>query len=362
MVNLSLNLCGLELRNPILPAAGPTTRDGAALLDVANNGAGGLVAKTVTKEPSEPPRPNLAKIKNGLLSAQFSSEIPIKRWLNQEYQKAKSSGLPLIANIGYNAEEIAEIAPQVVEAGADALELTVRPISDDPSSVMKATEVTKDVVDVPVFVKLSLQVPDITEFAKAAEEAGADGIVAIDAVGPCLAIDVNTARPLLGSKNGYGWLSGPPIKPLALRCVMDIARKVDVPVIGAGGVSGERDVAEFIMAGAAAVELCTAAITRGSKIYGLTADGLSKFMRSRGYESLEDFRGLALRHLPEEPAPTKIKHPEVLTSKCTGCALCLKDCPYDAVSIIGETARIDPKKCTGCGLCVSVCKPRALRI
>lgn len=362
MVNLSLDLCGLELRNPILPAVGPPSRDGDALVDIANNGAGGLVAKTVTKEPAEGPRPNLAKIKNGLLNADFSSEIPIKQWLNREYQEAQKSGLPLIASLGFSAEEIGEIAPLVVDAGADALELAIRPVSRDPSPVVEATETAKDEVDVPVFVKLSSQVPDITEFAKAAEDAGADGIVAIDAVGPCLAIDVNNTRPLLGSENGYGWLSGPPIKPLALRCVMDVARSVDISVIGAGGISDERDVVEFIMAGASAVELCTAAITRGPKIYGLIADGLSKFMRSRGYDSFEDFRGLAIRHLPEETGRAKVKQPEVMTSRCTGCALCYKDCPYDAVSIIGEVARIDPNKCTGCGLCVSVCKPRALRI
>ncbi|MBS3815799.1 MAG: 4Fe-4S binding protein [Hadesarchaea archaeon] len=361
MVDLSANLCGLELRNPIMPAAGPTSRDGNTLVEAANNGAGGLVSKTVSTKPAEVPRPNMAKVKNGLLNCETWSEIPLKQWLNEEYPKAKKSGLPLIASIGYNAEEIGEIAPQVVEAGADALELSTHYLGHDPSPVVESVKAAKEQVDVPILVKLSPHVLDITEFASAAEEAGADGIVAINTVGPCLSIDVNTGHPVLGSENGYGWLSGPAIKPLALRCVADIARTVDIPVVGVGGINKERDVVEFIMAGATAVELCTAAITRGAKVYGLIADGLTKFMKSKQYDSIEEFRGEALKHMPDEPLRTKSKPPEVLKSRCTGCGLCAKHCPFGAVKIVGGKAKIDPTKCTGCGLCVSVCPVRALR-
>lgn len=360
MVNLSVNLCGLELRNPILPAVGPLSRDGDALLKVANNGAGGLVADTVALEPERVPQPYLTKVSSGLISARRGSRIPLKQWLNEEYPKAKRSGLPLIASVGHKPEDVVEIAPKVEEAGADALELVIHPLGQDFTPMVEAIESVKDEVDIPVLTKLSAQLPDVVKAAEAAEDAGAEGIVAIDAVGPCISIDTSTAHTMIGSENGYGWLSGPPIKPLALRCVADISKNVDVPVIGAGGISDERDVVEFIMAGASVVELCTAAIIRGTKIYGIIADGLSKFMRARGYDSLEDFRGNALRHLPEEPIQRKVTQPEVLTSRCTGCALC-RICPYNAVRIVGQIARIDPNKCTGCGLCVSVCSPRALR-
>lgn len=361
MVSLSTEVAGLELRNPILPAAGPIVRDGNSLVEIANNGAGGLVAKTVSVEPAEVPRPNIAKIGDSLLNAELWSEIPLEQWLKKEYPKAKETELPLVASIGYSAEEIEEIAPQVAEVGVDALELSTHYLGYDPSPVVEAVEAAKSEVDIPVFVKLSPHVLDITEFAESAENAGADGIVAINTMGPSLAIDVNTEKPIMGSENGYGWLSGPAIKPIAVRCVADIAREVDIPVIGVGGIKDEQDVAEFIMAGASAVQICTAAITRGSKVFGLIADDLSKFMNARGYDTVDDLNGVALKHLPDEPVRTTAKQPEVLTSKCTGCGLCVKHCPFDAVTIVGGSARIDSAKCSGCGLCVSVCPVNALR-
>jgi len=86
-----------------------------------------------------------------------------------------------------------------------------------------------------------------------------------------------------------------------------------------------------------------------------------KFMRAKGYNSVNDFKGIALRHLPEQPFRTSAKPPEVISSRCTGCGLCERHCPYEAVRIVGKIARIDPVKCYGCGLCVSVCPTRAIR-
>jgi len=361
MVNLALEICGLKLRNPVMPAAGPTVHDGNAMVAAAKGGAGALVAKTLSVSPAEVPRPCMAKVKEGLLNAELWSDLPVERWLKFEYPKAKKTGLPLIASIGYKAEEIRELAPKVVSAGADALELSTHYLGNDPTPVVEATKAAKEVVKVPVFVKLSPNVLNSADFAKAAESAGADGIVAINTLGACLAIDIENAMPVLGSASGYGGLSGPAIKPLAVRCVADICRAVKIPVIGAGGITDGRDAIEFIMAGASAVQICTAAITRGSKIYGLIADEIARFMKARNYESIESFRGAALRHLPEQPMRTKAKPPEVLITRCNGCGLCEKHCVYGAARVIGGKARIDPGKCYGCGLCVSVCPSRAMR-
>jgi dihydroorotate dehydrogenase subfamily 1 len=320
------------------------------------------VSKTLSVKPAEVPRPCIVKIKDSILNAELWSDLSVEQWLSSEYPKAKKTGLPLIASIGYTAEEIRELAPKVVEAGADALELSTHYLGNDPAPVVEATKAAKEAVKVPVLVKLSPNVLDIAAFARAAEGAGADGIVAINTLGPCLSINIENTMPMLGSTSGYGWLSGPAIKPLAVRCVADIARAVKIPVIGCGGISNGRDAIEFIMAGASAVQLCTAVIVRGPRIYGLIADEMVRFMRVKGYNSIDDFRGIALKHLPEQPLRTRAKPPEVLMSKCTGCGLCERHCVYGAAKVVGKIARIDPVRCYGCGMCISVCPTRAVRL
>jgi dihydroorotate dehydrogenase subfamily 1 len=361
VVDLSVEICGLKLKNPVMPASGPNVQDGDALVKAAEGGAGGLVSKTVSVKPAEVPRPCITKVKDSLMSAELWSDIPLEQWIKAEYPKAKKTGLPLIASIGYRAEEIREVAPKVVAAGAAALELSTHYLSNDPTSVIEATKAAKEAVNVPVFVKLNPNVLDITQFAKAAEGAGADGIVAINALGACLAIDVENSMPMLGSAYGHGWLSGPAIKPLALRCVADIARSVKIPVIGVGGISSGRDAVEFIMAGASAVQVCTAAIVRGPKVYGLIADDMAKFMRARNYDNIKAMQGAVLRHLPDKVIHTTAQPVEVLKSKCTACGLCEQHCPYNAIHIVGKAANVDPAKCYTCGLCVSVCPTRAIR-
>jgi len=320
-----------------------------------------LVAKTVSVSPANVPRPSMVKVKDSILSAELWSDLPLEQWLRHEYAKAKKTGLPLIASVGYKAEEIRAVAPKVKAAGVDAIELSTHHLGKDLALVTEATKAAKEVVDIPVFVKLSPNALDVIQFARAVEGAGADGIVAINTLGPGLAIDIENTMPMLGSVSGYGWLSGPAIKPLAVRCVADICRAVKIPVIGVGGISNGRDAVEFIMAGASAVQLSTAAIVRGYKIYGLMADEMVKFMRAKGYNSIGDFKGIALRHLPEQPFRTTAKPPEVIASRCTGCGLCERYCVYEAVKVVGKIARIDPVKCYGCGMCVSVCPTRAVR-
>lgn len=360
-MSLVVEICGLKLRNPVMPAAGPTVRDGDALVAAAKGGAGALVTKTVSITPAEVPRPFMAKIRDNLLNAELWSDLPLERWLRFEYSKAKKTGLPLIASIGYKPEEIRELAPKVRDAGVDAIELSMQHIAQKSELVIEATKAAKESVDIPVFVKLSPDVPDIVKLAQDIERAGADGLVAINTLGPCLAINIETTRPLMGSQGGHGWLSGPALKPLALRCVADICRTVRIPVIGVGGISDGHDAIEFIMAGASAVQVCTAAIVRGQKVYGLIADEIARFMRIKGYDSINDFKGIALRHLPERPMYTA-KPPEFIASKCTLCGLCQKYCVYGAIRMIGRTVKIDPSRCTSCGLCVSVCPSRALLI
>jgi len=356
MADLAVEICGIRFRNPVLPAAGPPGWNGEALRRCAEGGAGGLVAKTISVKPAKVPHPNMAEIKGGFLNTELWSELPPEQWIEREYGIAKETGLPLIVSLGYTAQDIAQLAPRV-RPFADALELSTHYIGDDPKPMMEAIQAAKEAVEVPVFVKLS-PFRDMREAALAAKEAGADGIVAINSFGPTMAIDIETGFPLMGSKEGYGWLSGPALKPLAVRCVFDVARTVDLPIFGVGGISRGTDAIEHVMAGAWAVQVCTAAILRGP--HGKIASEMEAWLDEHGYSSLEEIRGLALRRLEEREYRLYPVPPELDVEKCTGCGLCELSCVYGAIKVKNGKAILDEELCQGCGLCVSRCRPRAL--
>jgi dihydroorotate dehydrogenase subfamily 1 len=354
-VDLAVAVCGLRFANPILTAAGPPVRDGAAILACAAGGAGGLVAKTISMTAAVPAIPNMAEIPHGFVNAELWSELPPEQWLEHEYTIARSAGLPLIVSLGYTAAQIGTLAPQV-RPFADALELSTHYIGEDPRPMVEAIRAAKAAVDVPVFVKLSPLGREMARAARAAEAAGADAIVAINSFGPVLAIDAETGRPRMGGPEGAGWLSGPALKPLALRCVWEVARTVAIPVIGCGGVSRGLDAVEMLMAGASAVQVCTAAILRGPAVFGRIASELATWLAAHGYRDVAEIQGLAVRQL----GPEVIGPPLLDLDLCNGCALCETSCPFDAIHVRDGKADLDEECCTLCGLCVTRCRPGAL--
>jgi len=359
MADLRVDICGLAFPNPVLPAAGPPGRDGRALLACAEGGAGGLVAKTISTRPAQVPTPNMAEIPHGFLNCEMWSELPPEQWLEHEYALARTAGLPLIVSLGYTAQDIAELAPRV-RPFADALELSTHYIGEDAQPMVEAIRAAKAAVDVPVFVKLSPLGREMRRAARLAQQAGADGIAAINSFGPCMAIDIETGLPLMGSHEGHGWLSGPALKPLAVRCIYEIAQEVDLPILGVGGVSRGEDAIEMVMAGAWAVQVCTAAILRGPQVYGRIASEIGRWLDEHGYASLADIRGLAHRQAAARPFRTQAVPPRLDVGRCTGCRLCEQSCPLGAIRVVDRTARLNLTLCSGCGLCVTRCRPRAL--
>jgi NAD-dependent dihydropyrimidine dehydrogenase PreA subunit len=184
----------------------------------------------------------------------------------------------------------------------------------------------------------------------------------INSFGPCLGIDLETGLPLMCSKEGFGWLSGAAIKPLALRCVYDAARAVTIPIFGVGGISNGRDAAEMLMAGASAVQVCTEAILRGPTVYGKIAGELNKFLDDHNYASVDEISGLTVRLMRQCGAPRSVGPPIVIKEQCSLCGVCEKSCPYGAIHIDKDDGilDIDEEKCFQCGLCVTRCKLRAM--
>jgi len=387
-VEMNVDVAGIPLRNPVLTAAGPTSRDGDTLLQAARGGVGGLVAKTISVKPAEVPRPNMQTLDRGksqwllatamqnkivhlerinvrgaygLLNHELWSDKPYEKWLKHEYPKAKEAGLSLIASVGYTPEELARLAPLVEKAGVDGIEFSTHYIESDPKVFNEVAKTLKEAVDIPVFAKMSPHVKDLTVFTKAVDK-HVDGFVAINTLGPCLHIDIETGKPLLGGPGGVGWLSGPAIKPLAVRCVADIARGTSKPVIGVGGVSTGADAIEFVMCGASAVQVCTAAILEGNSVYGRIATEMACYLESHGHDSPLDVHGISLKHLPTETLRIQSLPPTVDDEACSGCGLCNISCTYSAIAVNPDTskAQVDTNLCYGCGVCVSICPHRAL--
>jgi dihydroorotate dehydrogenase subfamily 1 len=354
-VDLAVEICGIRFPNPILTAAGPPVRDGAALLACAEGGAGGLVTKTISRTAADPTTPNMAEISHGFLNAELWSELPPEQWIDREYAIARETGLPVVVSMGYTAEDIADLAPRA-RPFADALELSTHYIGEDAGPMVAAIRAAKAAVDVPVFVKLSPLGREMGRAAEQAQAAGADAIVAINSFGPCLAIDIETGMPRMGGADGYGWLSGPALKPLAVRCVHDVASAVDIPVIGCGGVARGADVIEMAMAGAVAVQVCTAAILKGPGVFGRIAAETATWLARHGHTSLRGITGQTLRRSAERPHGP----PLLDLALCNGCGLCELSCGHDAIHVVQDKAVLDESCCVECGLCVSRCRPGAL--
>jgi dihydroorotate dehydrogenase (NAD+) catalytic subunit len=359
VADLSVTLCGITFPNPVMPAAGPPTRDGAMCVAAARGGAGGIVTKTISVKPADVPRPCMAEVKGGFLNSELWSELPKEQWVEKEFRMARDTGLPVIISLGYTAGQIAELAP-LVKPYADALELSTHYVGNDLSPIVNALKAAKAAVKIPVFMKLSPH-PNIQEIAAAVEETGADGLVMINSFGPCMAIDLESGMPLMGSKDGYGWLSGAAIKPLAVRCIYDAAKVVRIPIFGVGGITSGRDVAEMVMAGASAVQVCTAAILKGPGVYGRITQELDEFLDEHGYAELAEIRGLTRQRMTGRVFRTQPEVPAVEQDRCILCRLCERSCMYGAISC-GDELIIDAEKCFGCGLCVTRCPKTALTL
>jgi dihydroorotate dehydrogenase (NAD+) catalytic subunit len=288
---------GLDLKNPVLLAAGILGTTGASLRRAAGAGAGGVVTKSVGSAPREGhPGPAIVEVESGLLNA-MGLPNPSYRDFQSEIDIARSGGVPVIASIfGSSAVEFAQIARALK---ADAFELNLScphaekygsELGRYPNLVESVTGAVKAAADVPVWVKLTPNTADILELGLAAQRGGADAVVAINTL-KAMAIDIESGFPILG--NRFGGLSGAAIKPVAVRCVYELAGRLEIPVIGVGGISGWEDAVEMLMAGAAAIQLGTA-LARGYGIFEEITTGLSRYLERKSM-TLDDLCGLALR-------------------------------------------------------------------
>jgi dihydroorotate dehydrogenase (NAD+) catalytic subunit len=300
MTGLEVDIVGLRLRNPTMLASGILNETGKSMLEVARAGAGAIVTKSLgIAERAGHANPCIAEIDCGLLNAMGLPNPGVKEYVS-EIEETKTGGVPVIGSVfGGNAEEIADVAVTLATAGVDAIELNLScphakgygtEIGSTPEMVRAICDVVKSRVKTPVFAKLTPNTSSIASLAVAAEEGGADGIVAINTL-KAMTICPELKMPVLS--NRVGGLSGPAIRSVGVRCVFEIFEAVDIPIIGVGGVSTARDALEYLMAGAHAVQIGTAVRSQGTAVFAAVCAGLSDFMSENGYRAISDMVGVA---------------------------------------------------------------------
>jgi dihydropyrimidine dehydrogenase (NAD+) subunit PreA len=396
-VDLSVEFAGLTFPNPFVLAAAPPTDKGEMIARGFDAGWGGAVVKTLGLEHVDvdlvsPMMTGLSyedKRLIALTNIDLISERDIGDVLKEvEDLKRRYSEPVLIVSIMAGSEEDWKtITRRVQDAGADMIECSFScphgmPERGMGSAVGQSAELTYErarwVVEaatVPVLIKLTPNVTDMRPIAAKAREAGAAGVTCINTVKGLPGFDLETFSPL-PSVDGWstpGGVSGPAIKPIALRFIADVAKDVGIPVAGVGGVVTWRDAAEFMLAGAGIVQVCTAVMRYGYDIVEELKEGLALYLEDKGLSSPSHLVGKGLPNVVAHEALSRdyrvvASINEDLCVRCGGCVVACRDGGHQAIEFRGrlddgtltdaEDARIpevDDEKCIGCGFCRTVC-------
>jgi dihydroorotate dehydrogenase (NAD+) catalytic subunit len=297
--SLAVTLCGVPLRNPVLAASGTFGYglEFARLVDL--NALGGLVVKGLSREPmAGNPPPRVYEAAGGMINSVGLQNVGVRAFVREKLPALAKLRTAVFANVfGYSAEDYAEVV-RVLEdhPGLAGYELNVSCpntshggiyFASDPALLAEVVEGVKRVARRPVMVKLSPNVSAIEPLARAAEAAGADALSLVNTF-VALAVDAHTRRSRIGA--GFGGLSGPAIKPIALRLVYQAAKAVRIPVVGLGGIASGEDAAEFLIAGASAVEVGTATFWDPRAPLRIAGE-LGAFLRREGIASASELVG-----------------------------------------------------------------------
>lgn len=297
-IDITTIIAGLKFKNPVIAASGTFGfgREYSEYIDL--NSLGGISVKGLTLMPrqgNKPPR--IAETPAGILNSVGLQNPGVHAFIKKEIPFLRKFNTAIIANIAGNTiEEYCEMAEILSDADIDAIELNVScpnvkkgcvAFGNSASGISEITKRVKPFCRKPLIVKLTPNVTDIKEIALAAEEAGADAVSLINTI-LGMAIDINKRKPILA--NNMGGLSGPAVKPVAVRMVYEVSKTVKIPVIGMGGISTGEDAIEFILAGASAVMVGTAGFVNPDACIKV-AEGIECYLRKYNYSSLNDIIG-----------------------------------------------------------------------
>jgi dihydroorotate dehydrogenase (fumarate) len=340
-----------------MPASGPLVGSYEKMMAIADFGVGCMVGKTISICGAEVPRPCIIANGNSIMNAELWSEYPLDYWVSEILPLLRRDlDIPLILSVGYTKEDMEVLIP-ALDKYCDAFEVSTHYVGKDLSLIGETVETITNLTEKPVFMKISPHIPDPVAFAKVVEQNGAKGIVAINSLGPTMKIDAAKRKVLVGNEMGEVWTSGPAIKPTALAIINKIKTAMpNFTVIGAGGIESAIDVVEFLLAGADAVQMLSAAMLKGKDLYERILEDLPKVLEKLDFTSVEHVISTPLKkgevkYYPSFPAADK--------EKCTLCGICQRVCPYFAITVT-DSVLVDCTKCFGCGLCESRCPVKAI--
>jgi dihydroorotate dehydrogenase (fumarate)/dihydropyrimidine dehydrogenase (NAD+) subunit PreA len=386
MADLRVEFCGVQFKNPVLAASAEPTLSAENMKRVIENGAGGLVAKTVTDSKAMRQLTKMSKWRYldeqhnicwGKVPRLFTfygrsglAEEEPEEWM-EKLKEAQASALQndcvLIGSVGGTVpENWAALSRMVEDIGIKLIELnfgcphpsemkglqTGMLVGQDKNAASEITHAVVQAVKVPVIIKLTPQVADVVEIAKAVNAAGASAVTIINRfVGFCL--DVETGKPYL---HGWAGVGGPWMKPLTLRWVSKVYTGLDIPIAGTNGVYDWKDVVEFMMSGATIVQLCSVIMLKGYSYLGEVVKGLDEFLDRKGYKSAKEIIGVAARAALsyEEMESLPREHAVINRELCTDCQRCIRSCFYNKI-LLKDGHVIISETCRGCGICTCIC-------
>jgi len=396
MVDLSVNLAGLELKNPFIVASSEIVRDIRQVKKAEKCGASAVITKAMGFGS-----PHLSsKLRTFIdVKGQALYGLGGSKWLTYDegvdLVKAtkKETGIKIGVNMAFpmvgDYQYVVDAVKRLSEAGADFIELNFKgtPLTVTQakekvtagqesnqgygeyldkyySRVVEATRTIKRSVSVPVICKIDPQMGDVVISALTMESGGADAVDAANILGGTIALDIYHRGSLRmpGAKRALLNTVGAPYKPFVQGFVARLAGAINIPILGSGGLMNWQDAVEMIMFGATAVSFCTLLMISGFEAITEIEKGLRSFMEQQGYRQIQDLRGLALDYIMPDmqlsgliPSVARIDK-----DKCIGCGICLKQAHCLAISQEDDKAVVDPAECLGCATCSSLCPEGAV--
>jgi dihydropyrimidine dehydrogenase (NAD+) subunit PreA len=384
--DLSIEFCGLRLKNPFVVAPSPSTHCREQVNRALEHGWAGVVWKTVgaiagVDVPKVSPcyahlSPNSHL--HGFENIDLGNDVPLEESFREMagVKKDHPDRVLIVSIRGEKSEtKWKDLARRAEDTGADMLELMFSCPHDLADSeegegeigrlARTITQWTREVVRLPIMVKMSPNVTDIRIPARAAKAGGADAISATNTIRCLMGVDLKTFRPLptVGGYSAFGGYSGPAIKPIILRCVAELARdpKLALPIAAIGGVTSWSDAAEYLLLGSRMVQVGTAAMFYGFRIIEDLLSGLEQYLAQKGLPSVSDLVGLSLPYITTQPSLDRSYNVKAVPNlqKCVRCLRCYVACRdggYLAIEFDQErTPVVLTEKCKGCSLCSLVC-------